>query len=532
MNRGNRVIKGFFFALLLTFVAGTLLVGCSGGGSEIVSNRDNVSSTEEASGQETQSEDTVASDEAAGLEDASDEARESDTSTESSIESAEEKESSLLHEGVKAKIFDFQDTLNYISKTEGTPLTIDYSEEKYLPLSRNAAASPDHKKPKNIEEKAFDDELKRLQVTRSDNGATLDFQVYTNPDTELIDKIVSIEYGSIGREVTGYFFEDSTLVYAYRYNDNLYGTKSKEGMEKGGIRCFFDKDSMAECFLTQNGKNDSYVAKDYDKMNEETRGEYDHLEKELINRAYLTYDLVANTPATARIYGYVMDEQGGMLKNAKVTIISGANNYNAETEVNDDGYYQIIVPINQLDWYNLKFQYGDFAPVEVDDINIRPMTLTYSAGVTYMGPAGSTSHPTATYLLDITKQSPDKLGDDEYEVVLSYENQDADLKPFLMNLSTGEIQSDTTMIFKADKDKKYRYFLTDQRGGRSNDKMTYEMSLSGATLKVYNRDGLQASFQVPLAAAGVVWEAFSVEGGKIIPVDNYYMDVGKEIFFE
>ncbi len=432
----------------------------------------------------------------------------------------------------EARLEDFQYALDYIDRQGNRTASVDYSKIRYTPQKRDFSKEADHKIAKTIEERAVNDEEKRIRLVRSDNGATIDMRVYTNPETKLIDKIIATEYGSIGRIVTGYYYDNASLAYAYRYEDNIYGLSRKEGMENGGKRCYFNNGFMAECYLTENGKNDSYLAKSYANLDPSIQKEYDNLEKDLLNRAYINYDTVKDIPGTARIYGYASDEQGGTLKNTHVVISSKANKYEKETDTNGDGYFEFIVPINRLDWYNLEFSYDDYLPSEIDDIYIRPGTISYCTGVAYLSPEGKDVHDRETYLLDMTKQSPDKLSDGQYEVVLSYDQSEANLLPFTVNLDTGAMASSASQIINVDKNSKYRYFLTDQRGGRSDNTMTYEMSLSEAVVKVYNRNGLVASFQVPIGSAGVVWEVFDIEGSEIVPVDNYYFDVGKEVFFQ
>ena len=267
-------------------------------------------------------------------------------------------------------------------------------------------------------------------------------------------------------------------------------------------------------------------------MNPDIQKEYDELEEELINRAYVNYNTLKDIPSTAKVYGYVADEYGGTLANTKVTISSEANGYKRSVTTNGDGYYEFTVPINTADWYNMLFEYGDFADSEVNDVCIRPRTVEYPIGVTYMAPEGNNKHDTKTFLLDVTKQSPDKLREDQYEVVLSYNTEKiSGLKPFTLDLDSGKYETHENQIITVDGGTDYKYFVTDQLNGKSGNDMTNDMSLSEVQVKVYNKIGLVASFQVPVGNSGVVWEVFEVKGSEIIPSNNYYFQSGKNIFF-
>ncbi len=512
-----RKFKKLIGVLAVAAMISTMFTSCGHKEDDIVSNR---VETESSADDDWQVE-TVA------------EESEEASSTEASSEETESPEEEVAsHEGGEAVLDSFEGTLEYLKVHAGDKSRIDYSTKVYEAKKRDLKKKADHDLVDVIQDRANSDQKKKLRLERSDNGATIDALVYTNSDSGLIDKIVTTEYGSSGREVTGYYYNDAKLAYAYRYTCNLYGTNVSEAKQNGGQRCYFVNDFMTECYKTTKGENDSVKMGDYDSVNKDLQKEYDKLEQELINRAYVTYDMVKEIPAFARIYGYVSDEEGGMLSDVTVSLKTGAYSYRTETKTNGDGYYEFYVPINDTDWYNLNFTYGDFVPVEIDDIYVRPYTIDYCAGVAYMAPQGQTKHETATYLMDITKQSPDKLKDNQYEIVVTYDTSKADLKPFTLNLDNGKYDTATTQIVTVGSDKNFRYFLTDQKGGREDNKMSYEMSLSGAMVKVYNKNGIVASFQVPAGSAGVVWEVFDIDGSAIKPVNNYYFDVGKDIFFE
>ncbi len=433
----------------------------------------------------------------------------------------------------KAAVNDtFNEALAYLNRTGGTIPEIDYDTVKYSATERVSGEEPDKKAPKEIEEGIADDEVKTVRMLRSGNGSTLDFTVYTDPEDRYIEKIVSTEYGSEGREITGFYYKDGNLVYTYRFLDDLYGINADDARKSGGLRCYFKNDHMTECYATYGESNESVTADSYSEMNDDIKKEYDELEEELINRAYVNYNALKSIPSTARISGYAADEYGGTLPNTLVTITSEANGFKKTVVTNGDGYYEICVPINTSDWYNMEFEYGDYAKSKVNDVCIRPGTIEYPVGVTYLAPEGQNKHPKDTYLLDVTKQSPDKLKDNQYEVVLSYNSEKIDgLKPFMLDLNSGKYENNGNQVITVDEGSDFKYFVTDQKNGRAGNNLTDDMSLSEVQVKVYNKNSLVASFQAPVGRSGVVWEVFEVKGSKIIPSNNYYFESGKDIFF-
>lgn len=385
---------------------------------------------------------------------------------------------------------DFASTLSYIKKNAGKTITIDYSKPvdidslmgEYKPSDRYL-----------VIEKALsaDDRLTRTRITRKDDGGIMDVDVYRSKTTYSIDKIVTTEYGSSGRMVSGWYFKDQNVIYEYQYTDDLYGTE-------------------------QHKKEVS--------LDTETASS-------LMDYGYITYDAMKQVPGYARVYGYVGDEYGGILKNVSVTIKSAANSYVAQTETNGDGLYEFYVPINEADYYNISFTYGDFVPDSLDDLNITPGTTEYSCGEMYMASKGQNKHETDIYLMNINKKAPDSLKDGEYEAVLTYDNAKAQLKPYSMNLSSGKTSSDDTVKIKVSGKDDFKYYVTDSKNGKANN-MAYDMSKCDATVTVYDSKGIAASYLAPAAHAGVVWEVFAIRNGKIIPVNNYYTDTSSGIFFK
>ena len=116
--------------------------------------------------------------------------------------------------------------------------------------------------------------------------------------------------------------------------------------------------------------------------------------------------------------------------------------------------------------------------------------------------------------------------------MLSYNSEKIrDLKPFTLDLNSGKYENNISQVITVDSGTDYKYFVTDQVNGRSVNNLTNDMSLSEAQVKVYNKNGLVASFQVPVGHSGVVWEVFEIKGSEIIPSNNYYFETGKNIFF-
>jgi len=68
----------------------------------------------------------------------------------------------------------------------------------------------------------------------------------------------------------------------------------------------------------------------------------------------------------------------------------------------------------------------------------------------------------------------------------------------------------------------YSFYVSDFTEIAGSDMMSYKLSQSGAKMYVYDSEGLEATYSVPAAHAGVVWRAFEIRNKKVLPVNGYY----------
>ena len=130
--------------------------------------------------------------------------------------------------------------------------------------------------------------------------------------------------------------------------------------------------------------------------------------------------------------------------------------------------------------------------------------------------------------------SPD-VAEDSYMAVVSWESAPLDLDAKAISSqqarviksagdSLGLSTAETLLIDNA-KDDDYRIYVTDYGSITSEDTMSYNMTGSNAYVDVYNSDGLMGKLHVPMASAGVVWEAFEIRNKTLLPVNAYYYSV-------
>ncbi|MCR4909172.1 MAG: hypothetical protein K5985_10095 [Lachnospiraceae bacterium] len=432
----------------------------------------------------------------------------------------------------------FKKTLAWLKTNGGKELTINFQPVKYRPGKRSAslneASKPDELLPFRSPSEFI---AKRVRMTRKDNGAAMDFDVYAKRDNEKLYLIEAVEYGTVRESTRYYFDENGRLCYVSSWEDNPLGTLNRLDTDLPGKKCVFAGDTMLRCEITdaEEKYNGSYSAKDYSKFDSFLKKQYDQLEKDYVNQAYCILDAVKSVPGYARVYGYAADEFGGTLKGTEVEISSVEHDYRETMETDDDGFFAFYVPVNTLGWYNLKFNYGDYLPSEIDDVCIRPLTVDYCAGVAYMAPPGGLKHEQYVYLMNINEKPDEKLSEGEYEVTLTFDGTKAELMPYglitgneVKELSVkavlGGEKTVYSLIVDSNKIDDFKLVVRDEKGIAEDNPYSYDMSLSGALVKIYNCDGIAAAFPVPAGAAGVTWECAEILAGRIVPRNNYYQE--------
>ena len=62
--------------------------------------------------------------------------------------------------------------------------------------------------------------------------------------------------------------------------------------------------------------------------------------------------------------------------------------------------------------------------------------------------------------------------------------------------------------------------------------MAYNMTTSSAYVDVYDSEGLIGKFHVPVASAGVIWEAFEIRNNTLLPVNSYFYAIDDDALWK
>ena len=265
---------------------------------------------------------------------------------------------------------------------------IDIYEEKVKPAKRNFKAKWNDKifySLEKIKGRKKSGKIKTYEVIRKTfvnkkNKNRIEYEIYRNPKTGKINKIVSVEYRKKDLEITDYYYTDKGKVnFIYQRKDSIY-TPTYASPDKTGSRYYFDKDCLLkwrwvnkpldvkELVLKRDKKSIAKVQYLYKKSKKKDRKNYDKREIKMLNAAYNTYEAMLKENEYGGVTGNVVNTKGKALKDVKIEIYFGAELI-GEIKTDKKGRFETgITPNNE--GYKLKITKEGFADTEIEDVEV------------------------------------------------------------------------------------------------------------------------------------------------------------------
>lgn len=215
--------------------------------------------------------------------------------------------------------------------------TVDLAARDYEPGARDLSAKWDKNLFYWLEDIGGEDDnhitemtLTRMQLTREDTGEPIEYEVYSDPETGEIFKIVSIENKEDdGVELSDYYYRGGKPNFVFRRRDSVY-TPTYATIDKVGERYYFADDQMVKWRWIYEPsavkqwilelEDTWYTQWAYSELSAAERTEYDEKELQVLNEAYHTYEAVTANQPVALIAGKVTDKTGEPLSGVEVGI--------------------------------------------------------------------------------------------------------------------------------------------------------------------------------------------------------------------
>ena len=454
---------------------------------------------------------------------------------------------------------------------------------------------------------------KRVTADLPDNDSS-DYKVYVNPENDAVEKITEVFDSGDILEVIDYYYDNGNINYVSEYK-TFIDAPIDISSTKIESRYYFRNDCLVRYIYCKDGEATEYNVADIDSYSKGTVDQYDYLESDMINRAYVVYNIAPALRETETLYGYVMDEFSMPMEDAKIVVRSEADDrIVAESSTDGDGYYKVVIDctddetfsvtaskdtLNEVGVYGItaKFGSGKYAvepiymgytnngtlypsqfvvrdasdpnvPLSGAGIMIRRGFNNRTGEVMQTGSlddngTGTVSLTSGSYTAEISKGGYETLylsviirldhqfavgfampdvGEDTFRTVVSWESAPLDLCSKVISSNRARVITSpvdslgltTAECLTVDNagDDDYRFYVTDFGSITSADVMSYNMTGSCAYVDVYNSDGLLGKFHVPVASAGVVWEAYEIHNGSVLPINSYFYAVDDDTLWK
>ena len=202
--------------------------------------------------------------------------------------------------------------------------------------------------------------ITKMLLRSAESGRLVQYEIYRDPATDEIYKIVSIEQGTEEMHLVDYYYQDGMPNFTFSRSDSVY-TPTYATPAKVGERYYFNGDVMArwrmirepnvigEYVLAPTGA--SYSQADYYAESAELQAIYDNTELRELNAARNTFDAVtAAGNGIGMVEGRVTDTAGNPVAGVTVDILraeDGALLYRSVTD--EDGSFSIFVYLEDVE---------------------------------------------------------------------------------------------------------------------------------------------------------------------------------------
>ena len=195
--------------------------------------------------------------------------------------------------------------------------------------------------------------ISKALLRDSEGGGLIQYEVYRDPATSEIYKIVSIEQKGDTLVLTDYYYQNGIPNFIFAREDSIY-TPTYATTDKSGERYYFAGNVMAKWRIIQTPgeigeytltlTDTYYTQTDYFQEEEGIRNIYDETESRMLNAAYNTYNAIMSQTPVGLAEGVVRDTTGAGISGVSVEIRRKEDNVLLyRTVTGEDGAFQCFV---------------------------------------------------------------------------------------------------------------------------------------------------------------------------------------------
>lgn len=218
--------------------------------------------------------------------------------------------------------------------------------------------------------------LKRKRAYLTDS-LLQEFLIYINPETSETEKITTIAHDGDMLNIVDYYYDKGNINYAAERTAKI---DVPVDISSGKItsRYYFRNDTLVKYSYCEDDKATVFSASSLNEYSQGTVEQYEFLESDMINKAYITYNAARTLNEEQILDGYVLDEYDQMLADVEVKLYNSEDMTEvARTTTDGDGHYTMSIPVNDDKEYILSAWKNEFDEVRVYGITARSGSGTY-----------------------------------------------------------------------------------------------------------------------------------------------------------
>ena len=268
--------------------------------------------------------------------------------------------------------------------------------------------------------------VEKKKFINKDSGNAVEYEIYHNPDTDIINKIVSIEYEDKKLAVIEYYYEDDGSVNSiYSYKD-VNHTPGYAAPDRNGERCLYSGDTMVAWCIVEEGNETNYCigAKEksrlkknnhnnirvYSDCSSKEKSAYDKTAKIKLNAAYNTMSKIINNEGVITISGCLEDSSHNGIESARVRLRDVDYDSVLYTGTTDEnGYYEIMIPAIDRE-YSLIFNKEQYLEEQVYEIEADADEINLVQETVYLARQNQEKYECTLEFYDVRNKSEDREG--------------------------------------------------------------------------------------------------------------------------
>ena len=218
--------------------------------------------------------------------------------------------------------------------------------------------------------------LKRKKAYLTDD-VLLELLVYADPETSETEKITTVAHEEDGLNVIDYYYDRGNINYAAERKVSI---DVPVDISSGKItsRYYFRNDTLVKYSYCEDDKATVFSAASLKEYSQGTVDQYEFLESDMINKAYITYNAAKTLNEEQVIDGYILDEYDQMLVDVEVKLYNSEDMTEvARTTTDGDGHYTMSIPVNDDKSYVLSAWKNEFDEVRIYGITAKSGSGTY-----------------------------------------------------------------------------------------------------------------------------------------------------------